>query len=66
MADFGVLHLNELSIALITAVNRKVCRHALLPNSCMIVMYNKGMIKMMSGLISVKFKEYEGRGETIS
>ena len=50
MVDFGVLHLNELSIALITAVDRKkVCTHALLPNSCMIVMYNEGVIKMMGG-----------------
>ena len=49
MTDFGALHLNELSIALITAVDRKkVCTHALLPNSCMIVMY-EGMIKMMGG-----------------
>ena len=40
MAEFGVLHLNELSIALITAVDRKkVCRHALLPSSSMLVMY---------------------------
>ena len=44
MADFGVLHLNELSIALITAVDRKkVCTHALLPSSSMLVMY-EGMI----------------------
>ena len=50
MADFGVLHLNELSIALTTAVDRKkVCRHALLPTSCMIAMYNEGLIKKMGG-----------------
>ena len=36
MADFDVLHLNELSIALITAVDRKkVYRHAPLLNSCL-------------------------------
>ena len=50
MADFGVLHLNELPVALITAVDRKkVCKHALLPNSSMIAMYNEGMIKKMGG-----------------
>ena len=32
-------------IALITAVDRKkVCTHALLLNSCMIVMYNEGIV----------------------
>ena len=47
MADFGVLHLNELSIVLITAVDRKkVCTHALLPNSSMLVMYNEGIVCM--------------------
>ena len=52
MAEFGVLHPNALSIALITAVDRKkVCRHALLPNSSMIVMYNEGIVRMWYTLI---------------
>ena len=52
MVDFGVLHLNELSIALITAVDRKkVCRHALLPSSSMLAMYNKGIVRMWYTLI---------------
>ena len=44
MADFGVLHLNELVVD-----RKKVCTHALLPNSSMIVMYKEDMIKMMGG-----------------
>ena len=53
MADFDVLHLNELSsIAVITAVDRKkVSTHALLPSSSMLVMYNEGIVCMGYALV---------------